>query len=218
MKLTREDILFLRLPLTVLGIAIVLAAVTAGTSRYVASTLHIQHDQSLELNNTSKTQLAQARSELQEIHIYLKDYLTLAQKSVVGGEQRLDWVENLVNLSYTADIDNAHYDFSEQHPVEVTDERLSAFSLQQSTMHLNLKLVHEGELLRFLQQLKEKAKGTYFLDHCKLSRPETSGSATETLPRNIEAACELSWVTFHQAAPPGEDAPTPAGTGAAGIH
>jgi hypothetical protein len=213
MKPTRENLRPLKRPLLLLGAAIAVFAGVSGATAYLAERLHARHAQSLAHHNASQTQLAQARNELQEIHAYQQSYQALAQKGYIGDEQRLDWVETLAGLSRDGGIDNAHYDFSAQQPVEGVEDRLGSFSLRQSTLRLDLSLMHEEELLRFLQALGEKARGGYFLDHCRLARLETS-AAGQGLPRNIAAACELSWITFQA----GGDAPAPDANGADGVN
>jgi hypothetical protein len=213
MKPTRANLRPLKRPLLLLCAAIAIFGGVLGASDYLAERLHSRHAQSLERRNASQSQLAKARNDLQEIRAYLQSYQALAQKGYIGDEQRLDWVETLTDLSRAGGIDNARYEFSAQQPVAGVEDQLGDLSLRQSTLRLDLSLMHEEELLRFLQALGEKAHGGYFLDHCRLTRLET-GAAGQGLPRNITAACELSWLTFQA----GGEAPAPDANGSDGVN
>ena len=69
-------------------------------------------------------------------------------------------------------------------------------------MELDMRLMHEGDLLRFLDELRAQKVGLFDVKECTLIRTERS----ETL-RNapyLNAQCDLVWITARaSAAAPG---------------
>jgi hypothetical protein len=67
-------------------------------------------------------------------------------------------------------------------------------NLHNSQMKLSFGLVHEGDLMRFLQALAAQQTGIFILTGCALDRVARSDSPA---PRqaNLTAQCDLSWLT-----------------------
>lgn len=197
MKFPKDDLLLIKPALLVLGASVLAAAILISATQYFASTQHAAREQAQASRNENQQHLAQARNDVEEIRRHLKTYQDLAQKGIVGEEQRLNWVETLVNLGRELNLTNAHYDFSERKRVDLEEGGLGSQALYQSAMRLELPLRHEEELLRFLQTLKQQSRGYPLLHHCELSRIENDNTNSED-PRNIKAVCDFSWLTFRK--------------------
>ena len=77
-----------------------------------------------------------------------------------------------------------------------TDLPSSSFDLHRSNMTLGLSLLHEGQLLNFIDALSEEAKGMYLLDSCVLTRNDLIRKLKFT--PNLEAECTLGWITLNE--------------------
>jgi hypothetical protein len=66
--------------------------------------------------------------------------------------------------------------------------------LHNSQMKLSFGLVHEGDLMRFIQALAAQQTGIFILTGCALDRV---GRSQSPAPRqaNLTAQCDLSWLT-----------------------
>ena len=75
--------------------------------------------------------------------------------------------------------------------------------LQESTMHLKLRLLHEEDLPRFFSALTRQGGGLFTVDQCFLRRLKSG--EMEKLPQfqpNLTAECDLRWLTVKPASDP----------------
>ena len=63
-----------------------------------------------------------------------------------------------------------------------------------STMHVELALLHEEDLLRFLSDLRESGNAYYAVKKCNLSRTGAAATGTGIVPR-LRADCDIDLVT-----------------------
>lgn len=89
----------------------------------------------------------------------------------------------LLDIGKALYLDEIHYEFQ----IQESDKESPAFVHQR--MKVQLSLVHEGDLLRFLEALHERAPSMLIVRHCQLSR--TSGSG-------MRAECEIDWIQFDE--------------------
>jgi hypothetical protein len=67
--------------------------------------------------------------------------------------------------------------------------------MRQSVMKIRLPLLHEGDLLRFLDTLKRQQVGLFLVDQCALDRVNQAGGSPRYQP-NLVAECTLTWITL----------------------
>jgi len=63
-------------------------------------------------------------------------------------------------------------------------------------MTLDFSLLHEGQLLNFLDTLSKEAKGMYLLESCTLTRNDFVRQL-RFIP-NLQAKCTLGWITLNE--------------------
>lgn len=153
-----------------------------------------------------QTQLREARSRLhtsgdekQIIVRYLDDYQWLQRLGFVGDEQRINWLEGLRLSNQQTQLFGVDYQIAAQQPypyaVELDPGQLT---LHQSLMKINFRLLHEGDLVRFLTTLAQQRAGFFSVNQCLVERLETDGSLR--FQPNLRAECELAWITVRPAA------------------
>lgn len=129
---------------------------------------------------------------------YYPEFIKLYDKGVVGHEQRLNWLETLRMSSERIGLPDLTYDISRQDEyVPEFNIDLGNFALYESTMNLNIGLLHEGDLLSLIADLNKHAKGMFAVKKCDFLRPN------ETLiempdAANIKANCELQWFNIRK--------------------
>ncbi|HYJ19504.1 MAG TPA: hypothetical protein VEW72_10060 [Burkholderiales bacterium] len=194
-NLTFKDLLSMRMPLLVLGIVILLSA---SLIKYTSS----QHAAAEVERVTQTSALEDARSRFQRsgderelILRYLPDYQKLQQSGFVGSERRIEWIESLRASNKKAGLFGVTYQMDVRKPFPLLGQgNPIAPSLRHSPMKLSMGLVHEGDLLRFLQLLSAQPIGMYFLTGCTIDRP-TRSDAPAPRHANLTAQCDMSWLT-----------------------
>lgn len=193
--LTIRDLLSMRAPLLALGIVLVLSAslVKFTSSRHnAAEAERLAHVSAL---GDARSRFQRSGDERGLILRYLPDYQTLQESGFVGGERRIEWIEGLRASNKKAGLFGVTYQMDARKPFPlVAQGNPIAQYLHHSPMKLSLGLVHEGDLLRFLDLLSAQPTGMFFLTGCAIERPTRSDTPA---PRqaNLTARCDLSWLT-----------------------
>lgn len=149
-----------------------------------------------------QTALRDARLRLQRsgeeegvIVRYLGAYRALEAGGLVGPEKRVHWVDALRTAAGAVGVSGVEYQLGAQQPYGLEGlPTMPSLRLRRSPMTLNLKLLHEGQLMPFMDALAAQRVGFFVLDRCALERLPGSGSP----PRgpNLRAECGVSWLTL----------------------
>lgn len=148
----------------------------------------------------ARAQLARLEEERRNLDEYREEYQRLLARRVIGEEHRLDWIEAIDRIRDQRPIFSARYAISPQRPyqpeVPLPGEPLTLLA---SDMRLELTLLHEGELARFFEALRQEAKGMFLLQGCRISR---LGPADDMrFAPHLEADCQLTWITLNDRRP-----------------
>jgi hypothetical protein len=197
-----EELKSFRLPLIVLLTVIALAA----GAIYYTDLLLKQTTTALARQKsdfqTAQSRMRQSGDEKNTIVQYVDKYRDLEKTGFAGEEQRINWLDALRNANSKAELFGVNYQIGVQRPYQYASELGSSnITLQESTMELDMRLLHEGDLLRFLDALRAQQVGLFHVKECTLLRTDR----TETLRNQpyLSAKCALVWIT----ARPGTVAP-----------
>jgi hypothetical protein len=141
----------------------------------------------------ARAQLANARSQQQFFSENRSTYAELAAKGLFGDEKRLDWIEAINKLRDRHRIFNIDYELSPQQRMATPATNVAAFV---SKIDLKFTLLHEQDLLDFLDDFKKEAPGIFVLDSCALSR-EMYVELKATAP-NLSGNCTMQWITVKE--------------------
>ena len=75
----------------------------------------------------------------------------------------------------------------------------AGFTFNVSPMKVQLKLLHEEDLTRFLADLNEQARALIQVRYCKVTR-QPQGQAGTSGQANLLAECRIDWVTLREVA------------------
>jgi hypothetical protein len=147
----------------------------------------------------ARKKLGDAQSDFANISIYAREYASLVEHKIIGSEQRLDWMEELAALHQHHYVGDFKYTIAPQQPY-LPNPALDTgnFELKLSGLNLQLDLLHEMQLMRFLDALRSNSKGWFIIDHCTLER----SNATSNLTAPLKAECAGGWVTMHKKGAP----------------
>lgn len=164
---------------------------------------------SLSLSKLSKTQLATAqrerndiagklqrvRSEEDEIKQKSTLFHILKARGVIGEEQRLEWVELLKDIRDQRRLLDLKYEIAPQRSLDADPGKGYAFF--SSTMKLQVKLLHEEDLTRLLSDLRQRAKALIQVRKCAVTRLPR-GVSEDGIPAQLQAECQIDWITLHE--------------------
>jgi hypothetical protein len=136
--------------------------------------------------------LRQVRTEEQEIKARTTLFQQLENSGMTGEEKRLEWIELLRELQQQLRLPGMNYEFGPQLSMEPVAG--AAYAYHSSHLRLQLKLVHEADLLNFTQQLQQRAKAMVLVRSCRVSRTPDAASLAQ-----LSADCDMEWVTLRRA-------------------
>jgi hypothetical protein len=197
MNLGLRDFLSMRLPMAVL-LAVIVASVAM--IRYTS----VQHaaaeqERRTQANATREAQVRVEKSgqEKQIILQYLPAYQKLEAEGLVGDEQRLEWIEALRKANKQAGLFGVSYQLEPRKAFQVQAIiNPMAQHIQTSDMKLSFGLMHEGDLMRFLDSLSAQHSGLFLVRRCAVDRPVRTDTPPAPRQANLTAKCDLSWLTI----------------------
>ncbi len=145
--------------------------------------------------------LSATQSDLKNMSTYALEYASLVDRGVVGGEQRLDWIEELEKLRRQHHVIDFKYTIAPQQPYIPTPAlNTGDLEINLSGLGLQIDLLHEMQLIEFFEALRSDMKGWFVVDRCTLERAATADTAETPLPTNIgaqlKADCAGGWITL----------------------
>lgn len=197
MKLTQRDFRKLLLPLVATLALFATAGILAWWSHAETRGAAQERDRATEEKTRIETRLRQFRSEetdLKERSLLLK---RLQDAGILGEEHRLDWMEQLRNTQRDLRLPGLKYEFAVQAPLNRTTP--SGYAWFNSPLRLQLRLLHEGDLLSALEHIQREARAMVIVRSCQLAPPVATAERRESVAP-LHADCDMDWLTARQPA------------------
>lgn len=194
MRLTRQDWPHLRGTVFFAAAVLALALAAVGAAHQFKTRMQQSHAALQAQVAQAHARLARTQEERKNLDDYYEEYRRLVARGVIGEEQRLDWIETIDRLRGQQQLFSARYTISPQRPFQPEMPLPGGpIDLVASDMRLQLTLLHEGELARFFEALREEAKGLFLLRGCQVRR-----AAADPLRfgPQLEADCQLTWISL----------------------
>lgn len=178
----------------VVSVSIVAASVSAS---YMTNAYENQQSEKRAMR-IWKNKIDGSRESNKLIDEYENSYTSLVNRHIVGEENRLSWFETIQSTTNTRGMPSVKYDISSQKLVNDASGQHAKKGLRvyRSSMKLDIKMAHEGDLFAMLNNLEDKAKGLYTVDRCDIEKLE---KGRKEQVESMRAICELSWFTFKSA-------------------
>jgi len=187
------DFPLIRMAILVFGASLLLSMTLVGASRAIMSRQQNALIQAQAQHSAALDKLRQVEADNQAIQNYQGKYLQLFERGFIGEERRLEWIENIKAIQKNRKLFPITYEIAAQQVFQVAPEVSTGdLELHGSEMKLKMDLLHEGDLLNFLDDLT--SAGLYTVQECILKRSDTLAE-TPISPR-LAAECTLYWLTL----------------------
>jgi len=195
-KLQQFDWEYFKKALVVLVVSCAVSIAVSMISYTYAEKKRVMNKGSQSYLNKMKFQYQDAVKQLEMVGLYNEDYSKLQQQGFIGDENRLDWVETLRIIAKKRQVATIGYKIKALKKY-IPDYKLKTklFQINTSEMVLQMKLLHERDLLDIFNDLNRRTAGVYDIKKCKL---QIGGDEIiyEAQAVNIKAVCTLNWFTI----------------------
>jgi hypothetical protein len=206
-KLEARDLRKLWPALAALALGIALGATAAWYSQGALREARAEFTAARAERNGFDAKLRRARGEEAEIRDKAALYNRLEERGLTGGERRLEWVELLNDIRIRLRLIEMDYEFAPRRALSAAPGEPNApAALYASGMKLEMRLLHEEDLTRFLEELRRLAPALILARRCAIERRPHAMEADALRDGLLRADCLLDWITLGEAAPGGEGA------------
>ena len=134
--------------------------------------------------------LANAQNEEQELREKFARYQAIEARGYIGSERRLDWVEEIRKIKVNRKLLEVQYELE---PQKLLESNSSGYDFMVSSMRLQMRLLHEEDLLNFLSELRDNIRAFTSVKSCNVTRQTLLGSAAQ-----LSAECVIDWITLRE--------------------
>jgi hypothetical protein len=139
--------------------------------------------------------LTRIADEEREVRQKLAVYRRLQQLHVIGPEQRLEWADAMARIKSSRELLDLRYRVERQQPLAAVPGKPVGVEFYSSSMTVDLELLHAGDLLRFLDDLRDSGYAYYSVRSCTISRIGQTPRGTAIVPR-LHAECLIGLITI----------------------
>ena len=196
MNLALADIKKLALPVV---LALLLTAAGAALIWFV----HLQLAGANARLVTAKNERSQARDRLariseeeREVKERIEVYRRLRELNIIGRERRLEWIDAIQRIRIGREMLDVRYRIEPQKMLVSIPGKPGNVDFYVSAMKLELALLHEGDLLGFLDDLRNAGNAYVSVRRCSIQRSGTGTppGAASLAPR-LRAECQIDLIT-----------------------
>jgi hypothetical protein len=153
-----------------------------------------EHNAALAAKNSIEQKLGQIRADEPDIRRRIEQFRAMDEAGIVGPERRLDWTEQLRDLQRELRLPGMSYEFGPQTALDGAPA--SGYAYHASNLKVRLRLLHEGDLLNFLDRLQREAKAMVLVRNCRMARLPSGDAGADGA--RLSAECSMEWVTLSQ--------------------
>ena len=139
--------------------------------------------------------LARIAEEEREVKANLAIYQQLKQLKVLGEERRLEWADAIARIRAQRELLDLRYRVERQKLLAAVPGKPANVEFYASSMRVDLALLHEEDLLRFLGDLRASGNAYYAVKQCTLQRTGQAATGLTITPR-LRADCHIDLITI----------------------
>ncbi|MGH8673995.1 MAG: hypothetical protein ACREVG_06770, partial [Burkholderiales bacterium] len=122
-------------------------------------------------------------------------YLRLKSLRILGDEQRLEWADAMTRIRTARELLDLRYTVARQRLLVSAPGKPASVDFFASTMKVEVALLHEGDLLGFLRDLRDSGNAYYSVKRCAMTRTGQAPTGTSIVPR-LRADCDIDLITI----------------------
>ena len=195
MNFSAEELRKLAAPLALL---VALLAAGAGLIYWIEQEQRATHQQlagAREQRNQARGRLTRIAEEEKEVSDKLEVYRRLKSLHILGEEQRLEWADAMTRIRNARELLDLRYSVGRQQTIASVPGKPANVDFYSSTMRVDIALLHEGDLLGFLHDLRESGNAFYSVKRCAIRRTGIAATGTSIVPR-LRAECDIDLITI----------------------
>lgn len=195
MNFSAEELRKLAAPLALL---VALLAAGAGLIYWIEQEQRVTHQQlagAREQRNQARDRLTRIAEEEKEVSDKLEVYRRLKSLHILGEEQRLEWADAMTRIRNSRELLDLRYSVGRQQTIASVPGKPANVDFYSSTMKVDIALLHEGDLLGFLHDLRESGNAFYSVRRCAIRRTGIAATGASIVPR-LRAECDIDLITI----------------------
>ena len=191
------DWLYLRRPLIVLGVALLIALALVVAGYQYEKAKHEEYQQALSVLRSTHKLYFNIVNDIDLLDQYRKIYGSYRSSGLVGKERRLSWIESLESTNEVLRLPVLTYNLHPQENFLRPGFKLKrGVEVKSSPMELSMGLLHEEDLFALLEGLRLSIRNLFTVDSCVISRQGDVKSSLDTKRANLNTKCTIRWVTI----------------------
>ena len=139
--------------------------------------------------------LTRIAEEEKEVSDKLEVYRRLKSLRILGEEQRLEWADAMTRIRTSRELLDLRYSVGRQRVLLSAPGKPVNVDFHASTMKVDIALLHEGDLLGFLRDLRQSGNAYYAVKRCLIVRTGIAATGTSIVPR-LRADCDIDLITI----------------------
>ncbi len=139
--------------------------------------------------------LARIAEEEREVKEKLDVYQRLKSLNILGEEQRLEWADAITRIRRERELLDLRYRVERQRLLTSAVGKPGTVDFYASLMKVDMALLHEEDLLRFLGDLRASGNAFYSVQRCGLTRTGQAATGVSIIPR-LRADCDIDLITI----------------------
>lgn len=134
----------------------------------------------------AEERLRKVAQDEREIAERARLYRRLVALNILGAERRLEWFEAIARIREARRLGELRYQVAPRRPLESLPGKPGRVESFASRMKLDMELLHEGELLRILGDLRASGYAYHSVNRCTIARKAPG----------LQASCEIDFITL----------------------
>ena len=161
---------------------------------YSVTNVNLQH-----LGNDLRSvrqQVQESRSLENMIDSYRVQFKELSEKNYFGGDRKLSWLESIKDSTEQFGLFDTKYVIGKQLKLEQQEYGMeSSLGVYTTPVKLEFGLLHEGDLPKVFDFLRDQSLGLFSVDACSIDRASDQ-TATQNLHALVNVRCEFTSYSF----------------------
>lgn len=186
--------------LIVMLVSIIISLFLILASLFYLDEVEANKAESLQSLKQAKNKYRRAAEQKKVLDETKDAYKNIVNSGLTTKEDRISWLSNIDIIVDKYQMPMAKYSISKQ--IKLKGAALSvsypAIDIFQSEMNIEIDMLHELDLIKFINMLDKRSKGVFDISSCELKRLyiDFKEIIKNKKNKNISAHCKLSWLSL----------------------